>query len=66
MNCIGYLLLQICGKQTILYGIVAPHRRSHNAAMFARSAWNFLATKPLRWILLLAFGVGVAGLALFP
>ena len=34
--------------------------------MIAQSAWRFLATKPLRWILLLALGVRLAGLALFP
>ncbi len=34
--------------------------------MFAQRAWRFFTTKPLRWILLLALGVRVACLALFP
>ena len=34
--------------------------------MIAQRDWGFLTTKPLRWILLLALGVRLAGLALFP
>ena len=34
--------------------------------MIAQRAWILLTTKPLRWILVLAFGVRIAGLALFP
>lgn len=52
------------------YGKVAALQPSETVAimqfMFAQRAWRFFTAKPLRWILLLAFGMRVAGLALFP